>query len=33
MPYSGERELVDPTSSRKIEHQVGNGVVILKSKL
>jgi hypothetical protein len=32
-PYSGERELVEPTSSRKIEHQVMNGIVIPQSQL
>jgi hypothetical protein len=33
MPYSGERELVEPTSSRKTGHQVRDGVVIPQSKL
>jgi hypothetical protein len=33
MPYSGEREFVEPTSSRKIGHQVRDGVVIPQSKL
>ena len=26
MPYSGERELVEPTSRRKTEHQMRGGV-------
>jgi hypothetical protein len=26
MPYTGERELVEPTSSRKTGHQVRNGL-------
>jgi hypothetical protein len=26
VPYSGERELVEPTSSRKSVHQMRNGV-------
>ena len=29
MPYSGEKELVEPTSSRKTGHQVRGGVAIL----
>jgi hypothetical protein len=33
MPYNGERELVEPTSSRKTRHQVRDGVVIPQSKL
>jgi hypothetical protein len=33
MPYSGERELVEPTSSRKTGHQMREGVVIPQSKL
>ena len=33
MPYSGERELVESTSSRKTGHQVREGVVIPQSKL
>ena len=33
MLYSGERELVEPTSSRKTGHQVKNGVAIAQSKL
>ena len=33
MPYSGERELVEPTSSRKTGHQMRDVVAILKSKL
>ena len=33
VPYFGERELVEPTSSRKTEHQVRDGVVIPQSKL
>jgi hypothetical protein len=32
MPYSGEREFVEPTSSRKTGHQVRGGVVIPQSK-
>jgi hypothetical protein len=32
MPYTGERELVEPTSSRKTGHQVGYGVAIPQSK-
>ena len=32
MPYNGERELVEPTSSRKTGHQVRDGVAILQSK-
>jgi hypothetical protein len=31
--YSGERELVAPTSSRKTGHQVRDGVAIPQSKL
>jgi hypothetical protein len=30
--YSGERDLVDPTSSRKTGHQVREGVAISQSK-
>jgi hypothetical protein len=33
MPYSGERELVEPTSNRKAGHQVRDGVAIPQSKL
>jgi hypothetical protein len=33
MPYNGERKLVEPTSSRKSGHQVGDGVAIPQSKL
>jgi hypothetical protein len=33
MPYSEERELIEPTSSRKTGHQVRDGVVISQSKL
>jgi hypothetical protein len=33
MPYSEERELVEPTSSKKTGHQVRDGVAIPKSKL
>jgi hypothetical protein len=32
MPYSGERELVEPTSSKKTGHQVRDGVTIPQSK-
>ena len=32
IPYSGERELVEPTSSRKRAHQVREGVAIPQSK-
>jgi hypothetical protein len=32
MPYIGERELVEPTSSRKTGHQVRDGVAIPQSK-
>jgi hypothetical protein len=32
MPYSGERELVEPTSSRKRRHQVRERVAIPQSK-
>jgi hypothetical protein len=32
-PYSGEWELVEPTSSRKTGHQVRNGIPIPQSKL
>ena len=28
MPYSGERELIEPTSSRKTGHQVRDGFFI-----
>jgi hypothetical protein len=33
MPYSGQWELVESTSSRKTGHQVRDGVAILQSKL
>jgi len=33
MPYNGERELVEPISSRKTGHQVRDGVAIPQSKL
>jgi hypothetical protein len=33
MPFIGERELVEPTSSRKTGHQVRNGVAIPQSHL
>jgi hypothetical protein len=33
MPYSGEREVVELTSRRKIGHQVMDGVAIPESKL
>jgi hypothetical protein len=33
MPYTGERGLVEPTSSRQIGHQVRNGVTIPQPKL
>ena len=33
MPYSGERELVEATSSRKTGHQVRDWVAIPQSKL
>jgi hypothetical protein len=33
MPYIGERELVEPSSSRKTGHQVRDGLVFLQSKL
>ena len=33
MPYSGKRELVELTSSRKTGHQVREGVVIPQSQL
>jgi hypothetical protein len=33
MPYSGEKELVEPTSSRKMGHQVRDGVAISQSHL
>ena len=33
MLYIGERELVEPTSSRKTVHQVRDGVEIQQSKL
>jgi hypothetical protein len=33
MPYIGERELVEPTSSKKTGHQVRDGVSIPLSKL
>jgi hypothetical protein len=32
MPYSGDRELVKPTSSIKTGHQVKDGVAIPQSK-
>lgn len=31
--YSGERELIGPTSSRKTGHQAGDGVAVPQSKL
>ena len=33
MPYSGEREFVESTCSRKTGHQVRDGVAISQSKL
>jgi hypothetical protein len=33
MTYTGDRELVEPTSSRKTGHQVRDGVAIPQSKL
>jgi hypothetical protein len=33
MPNSRERELIDPTSSRKTRHQVRDGVAIAQSDL
>jgi hypothetical protein len=33
MPYSKERELIEPTSSGKTGHQVRDGVAILQSQL
>jgi hypothetical protein len=33
MPYSGEKELVEPISSRRSGHQVREGVAIPQSKL
>jgi hypothetical protein len=33
MPDSRERELIEPTSSRKTGHQVRDGVAILQSQL
>jgi len=33
MPYSEERELVEPTSRRKSGHQMRDGVAIPQSKL
>ena len=33
MPNSTERELIDPTSSRKTKHQVRDGLAILQSHL
>jgi hypothetical protein len=33
MPYSGERELVESTSSRKTGHHMRDGVAIPQSKL
>ena len=33
MPNSRERELIEPTFSRKTGHQVREGVAILQSKL
>ena len=33
MPYSGERELVEPISSRKTEYQVVDGFAIPQSQL
>jgi hypothetical protein len=32
MPYSGERELTESTSSTRSEHKVRDGVAILQSK-
>jgi hypothetical protein len=32
MPESRERELIEPTSSKKAGHQVREGVAILQSK-
>jgi hypothetical protein len=32
IPYRAERELVEPTSSRKTEHQITDGVAIPQSK-
>jgi hypothetical protein len=32
MPYIGERELIEPTSSRKTGYQVRDGVAIPQSK-
>jgi hypothetical protein len=33
MSYSGERELIEPTSRRNSGHQVRDGVAITQSKL
>jgi hypothetical protein len=33
MPDSGEREFIEPTSSRKTGHQVSDGVAIPQSHL
>jgi hypothetical protein len=33
MPFNGERELVEPTSSRKAGHHVKFGIAIPQSKL
>ena len=33
LPYSGERELAEPTSSRKTGNQVRDGVAIPQPKL
>jgi len=33
MPYSGERELIEPTSSRKTGRQVKDGAATSQSKL
>jgi hypothetical protein len=33
MPNNREREIIEPTSSRKTEHQVREGVAIPQSKL
>ena len=32
MPHSGDRELVEPSPSRKTDHQVSDGVAIPQSK-
>jgi hypothetical protein len=33
MPYIGEREIIEPTSSRKTGHEVRDGFAIPQSKL